>query len=146
MFGNGFGRFRKRYRVLQSQICELEKELDFLENSLHSTKWKGYNYGPIKYYAERYANCEDTHEKERVLSVCEKLDSVIEEFDMFIENEYAPKVFDYYSVKKPKVTRISTDEVYGWEEAFGKSFEDLDKSLRHSLVGLVEEPGRYGFS
>jgi len=39
--------------------------------------------------------------------------------------------------------RVRTGEEVSWDEAFGNDFCKVSKSLRHSLVGLVEEPGRY---
>ena len=60
-----------------------------------------------------------------------------------IENEYALAVFDKFSKIKPDLIRIKTGEVVSWEDGFGSDFDKISKSLRHSLVGLVEEPGRY---
>ena len=39
--------------------------------------------------------------------------------------------------------RVNTGEEIDWDEAFGQDFEKISKSLRHSLVGLVEKPGQY---
>ena len=61
----------------------------------------------------------------------------------YIEGEYAEAVFSYFVRKKPALIRIHTGEEYSWEEAFGESFEKVSKSLRHSLVGLVQGGGRY---
>ena len=68
-----------------------------------------------------------------------------EKIDSFIENEYAKAVYKEYSKKKPQLIRISTGETVEWNQAFGDDFESINKSLRHSLVGLVEEHARYRF-
>ena len=70
-------------------------------------------------------------------------DKLANEIDNFIEGEYSEAVFNYYKEKKPTLIRSSTDEKYTWDQAFPESFEDVSKSLRHSLVGLVEGGGRY---
>ncbi len=61
----------------------------------------------------------------------------------FIENEYAFAVYERYCKSKPNLIRVKTGEVVSWDEGFGSDFDKISKSLRHSLVGLVEEPGRY---
>ena len=70
-------------------------------------------------------------------------DKLVGEIDNFNEGEYSEAVFNYYKEKKPTLIRNSTDEEYTWDQAFSESFEDVSKSLRHSLVGLVEGGGRY---
>ena len=79
----------------------------------------------------------------------EEIDADINELSdriaAFIENEYALAVFEKYSKEKPNLIRIKTGEIVSWDDAFGSDFENVSKSLRHSLVGLVEEPGRYRF-
>lgn len=62
---------------------------------------------------------------------------------LFIENEYALAVFEEFNKTRPELIRVKTGETVTWEEGFGTDFEKISKSLRHSLVGLVEEPGRY---
>lgn len=69
--------------------------------------------------------------------------SLDERINSLIENEYASAVYDKYNAEKPVLIRIKTGEEIPWDEAFGKDFANISKSLRHSLVGLVEEPGRY---
>lgn len=65
--------------------------------------------------------------------------------DEFIEGEYANAVYEKFRNKKPKLIRIKTGDEVSWDDAFGTDFEAISKSLRHSLVGLVEEPGKYRF-
>lgn len=79
---------------------------------------------------------------ERVLPGSE-LDTFISEIDSFIENDYANAVFQYFAKKQPDLIRIKTGEVVSWDDAFGTDFDNVTKSLRHSLVGLVEGDGRY---
>ncbi len=71
------------------------------------------------------------------------LDAIIEEINQYIEGPYAEAVFSYYKEKNPQLVRIQTGEEFSWQEAFGENFGDVSKSLRHSLVGLVEGGGRY---
>jgi hypothetical protein len=73
------------------------------------------------------------------------LDEISKEIDRFIENDYAFAVFEIYRKKKPQLVSVSSGEKISWDDAFGDSFDDISKSLRHSLVGLVESPGRYKF-
>lgn len=75
--------------------------------------------------------------------IAHELDKISVDIDDFIENEYAQAVFEYYNKKKPTLVRIRTDEKYAWEEAFGSEFDRIEKTLKHSLVGLVENTGRY---
>jgi len=75
----------------------------------------------------------------------EVVDKKIEEIENFITNVYAKSIFDKYSKKKPKLICKKTDEVIDWEEAFGSEYDKISKSLRHSLVGLIEGGGRYRF-
>ena len=72
-----------------------------------------------------------------------EMDKMSEKITNFIENDYAQAVFAHYYDKKPMLIRVRTGEEVSWDEAFGNDFCKVSKSLRHSLVGLVEEPGRY---
>ena len=76
-------------------------------------------------------------------NVNQEIDTLSDLIDSYIENEYSRAVFDEYSKKKPDLIRIKTGEIIKWDVAFGYEFENVTKSLRHSLVGLVELPGRY---
>lgn len=67
------------------------------------------------------------------------------EIDRYIEEEYSAAVFSYYQPKAPDLITIQNGEVITWEKAFGHDFRNVSKSLRHSLVGLVEGEGRYKF-
>lgn len=68
-----------------------------------------------------------------------------QEIDEFIENVYARDVFEKFSKRKPTLVRNKTGEVVTWEMAFGTNFDEISRSLRHSLVGLIEGDGRYRF-
>lgn len=74
-----------------------------------------------------------------------EMDKMSEKNTNFIENDYAQAVFAHYYDKKPMLIRVRTGEEVSWDEAFGNDFCKVSKSLRHSLIGLVEEPGRYVF-
>ena len=73
------------------------------------------------------------------------LDDLSIQIFAFIEDEYAKAVYEEYNKRKPDLIRIHTGEVVKWNDAFGDDFDEISRSLRHSLVGLVEEPGRYRF-
>ena len=79
----------------------------------------------------------------------EKLNREIEDLSVhirsLIENDYSQAVFNAYKDEKPPLIRILTGETVTWDDAFGDDFEKISRSLRHSLVGLVEDPGRYRF-
>ena len=103
---------------------------------------------PFKKYRKQLA---EMYEKKAKLLPAEgsqilpgsEVDKLVGEIDNFIEGEYSEAVFNYYKNKKPALIRDSTDEIFTWDQAFPESFEDVSKSLRHSLVGLVEGGGRY---
>ncbi len=66
-----------------------------------------------------------------------------EQIKELVEGRYSEEVFYYYKKKKPTLIECHTGKEVSWENAFGGSFESVSKSLRHSLVGLVEGGGRY---
>lgn len=72
-----------------------------------------------------------------------ELDLIITEIDELVEGCYSEAVFRHYKDKQPTLIRIMTGEKVSWDDAFGDSFDKLPKSLRHSLVGLVEGGGKY---
>ncbi|WP_026518620.1 hypothetical protein [Butyrivibrio sp. MC2021] len=101
-------------------------------------------YNERSLLTERYENAaerEDGKAETRALSKdITRLDA---EIDNLIENDYAEAVFNEYCKEKPDLTRVYTGETVSWDDAFGSDFEAISKSLRHSLVGLVEDPGKY---
>ena len=146
MFGcSELKKCKKHLRELKAAREVAESKLERMEAEYRSKGWDGYNTDAVSRFADRYAKCPDCKEKIDIIAACNELDAAYEAIDAFVENEYAAEVFRVYSKKKPKLIRISTDEVYTWEDAFGISFEQIEKGLRHSLVGLVEEPTRYRF-
>ncbi len=136
---------KKQLAEMKSKEEKADNKLEKLENQYGSKEWAGYDTGNVARLSDRYKNCAESDEKDKIVATCEELDSLSSTIDSFIENEYALEVFKVYSKKKPKLVRISTDEVYSWDDAFGTSFDKIEKGLRHSLVGLVEEPTRYRF-
>ena len=70
-------------------------------------------------------------------------DKKIEEIDIFVENVYAKDIFEKYQKKRPKLIRRKDNQTVSWDEAFGDDFNKVSKSLRHSLVGLIEGGGKY---
>ncbi|MCR5092974.1 MAG: hypothetical protein K6B72_03275 [Lachnospiraceae bacterium] len=81
--------------------------------------------------------------RDRIERIAAERNALSDKINALIETEYAKAVFDEYKEKKPNLVRIRTGEIVDWNTAFGDDFESISKSLRHSLVGLVEEPGRY---
>ena len=73
----------------------------------------------------------------------DEFDLIDAQINELIEGKYAEEVFRYYQKKQPTLIRIHTGEEVSWQDAFGDSYEAVSKSLRHSLVGLVEGGGRY---
>lgn len=146
MFGcSEIKRCKKTLADLRQKEEKAESQLERTEKKYSSREWPGYFTGSVKRYEERYLQCAPSEERDIIIGLCNELDAASSQIDDFIENEYALAVFTQYSKKRPKLIRISTDEVYEWEAAFGTDFSKIEKGLRHSLVGLVEEPTRYRF-
>jgi len=114
MFGNPFKKYQKKCRRLEVQEYNLSSRIDNIPHG--------------------------TDEFERVT---QDLKTLRDEIDIFIENEYAECVFNYYSKKQPKLVESSSGAVVSWSDIFGNSFAELSKNLRHALVGLVEDYGQY---
>ena len=74
-----------------------------------------------------------------------ELKLICAEIKTFLCDVYARRVFEVYNVKKPKLVRRLTKEVFTWDEAFGSDFSKIPASLRESLVGLVKGSGKYKF-
>ena len=105
-------------------------------------------FSPFKKYKKElsslYAKKHEIENRDNYhMSPGDEMDQLISQIDALIEGDYAKAVFDYYKEKAPLLIRIRTGEEISWKEAFGDSFDDVSKSLRHSLVGLVEGDGRY---
>ncbi len=102
---------------------------------------------PIKKCKKEYARL--LKRKHEILSTNETLanskefDYIDNQINELIEGKYSEEVFRYYSKKKPVLIRIHTGEEISWADAFGDSFESVSKSLRHSLVGIIEGGGKY---
>ena len=91
----------------------------------------------------RHKNCGDCDKAAELKKLAVEVDKAGADIDKYIEDEYAVAVFAYYNKKKPELVRVRTDETYTWEDAFGSDFTKYDKALKHSLVGLVENTGRF---
>ncbi len=72
-----------------------------------------------------------------------ELNSINKQINEFIETEYGEAVFRHFEHIRPVLVRIHTGEEVTWNEAFGCSFEEITKSQKHSLVGLIEGGGQY---
>ena len=111
-----------------SKLKKLSKELKKLYSQKHDL-------------TRKYEDALSYGEKAEQISM--DLEELTNRIALFIENEYALAVFEKYSKTRPELIRVKTGETVTWEEGFGTDFDKISKSLRHSLVGLVEEPGRY---
>ena len=138
-----------RFRRLKSQLRDYEKqkekayaELGEAVDCQRCGVCNQYNNGKVKKHVERFANCSCV-ESEKLKDVAARIDRIEAEVDEFVENKYAYEVFQYYSQKEPKLIRNTDEEVVSWKEAFGDKFDEIPKSLKNSLVGLVEKYGRY---
>lgn len=105
-------------------------------------------FSPFKQYQKQlsalYKRKHDLEsENEEAAKPGSELYELMNEIDQFIEGEYSEAVFSYYVEKKPTLIRVQTGEEVTWEAAFGTKYDDVLKSLKHSLVGLVEGGGRY---
>ena len=74
-----------------------------------------------------------------------KYDKVVEELNKLEEGEYSKAIFDVLNEEKPDLIRNRTGEVISWDDAWGGTYDNISKSLRHSLVALLEGGGRYRF-
>lgn len=114
MFLNPFIKYSKKYKEMYDQLFKLQDLL--AEENTDSIKAKELSYS---------------------------VDKLMCEIDTFVEEEYAKKVFDVYRNKKPELVFVVDGRIVGWTDAFGEDFEKIPKTLRHSLIGLVEGSGRY---
>lgn len=114
MFRKPFKKYQQHYNKLYAQLYRLQEQLDEVETG-------------------------SSRAKQLDVEIC----NVNEEISGFVENTYALAVFEYYKKKQPELIRVSTGEQMTWDAAFGSSFEAVSRTLRHSLVGLVEGDGRY---
>ena len=105
----------------KSPFKQLKKELAELYKKKHLLESEDMNQGHIR----------------------EELDRVSADIEELIEGRYAEEVFQYYLKSRPILIRIRTGEEISWNDAFGESYDEITKSQKHSLVGLVENTGRY---
>lgn len=117
--------------IISSQIKKYSKELHALYDEKHKLSQR---------YGDVVESDDNTGEAERINKEIEEVSCKIA---MLIENEYALAVFEKYKKKGPMLIRVNTGEEVPWDEAFGQNYAMVSKSLRHSLVGLVEKPGQY---
>lgn len=138
-----------KFRKLRSQLRDYEKKkgkaYDELERAVDIQSCgicNCYNNGTVKTHVDRFASCNCTKSDE-LKKIAARVDRIEAEADDFAENKYAYEVFLYYSQKKPNLIRNADDEVVSWKEAFGDKFDEVPKTLKQSLIGLVEKFGRY---
>jgi hypothetical protein len=145
MFDNKLKKCGKQLKKLYDEKKACSKAFD---DEMEKAGCSGCRYfirETVKVFADRFNHCQDCANTEHLVKKADALDKKIAEIDSFIENAYAKEVFEFYSAKKPLLIRNSTGATETWEEAFGLEFDNVSNSLRHSLVGLVEENLRYSF-
>ena len=64
-------------------------------------------------------------------------------WDAFIQNVFAPLIFNTFKDKKPKLYNHVKNCFSKWDKLFPKKWEECDNGLRNDLLGLVLEIG-YG--
>ncbi|MBR4256093.1 MAG: hypothetical protein IKQ18_02925 [Clostridia bacterium] len=136
-----FKEYQKNLQKLYDKYGEYEAKYNELADEAGCSSCASYSTG--SYYEGRHRNCGECEKLKDVQAAARELDEISIEVDDYIENTYAPAVFEYYNKKKPTIVRVRTDEKYTWEDAFGSDFSKYDKALKHSLVGLVENTGRF---
>lgn len=131
---------------LQDYYSQKEKANNDWEHSLDKAGCylcERFNDGVVDFFVERHKDCDGCPKQKKMLKLAENVDCINAETEEFILNTYAKAVFDYYSHAKPLLVRGTTGETITWDEAFGIQFDEVPKTLRYSLVGLVEGFGRY---
>lgn len=74
-----------------------------------------------------------------------EIDSLLLEIDCFKKDEYAKMIFEVYSKKKPLLVHRYNGSVIKWEDAFGLDYKKVPDNLIDSLIGLIEDDGKYKF-
>lgn len=145
MFEFSIKKCSKKLAQLYVSKKNIKKKYETLLSKSGCTDCSNYNNGSVDRFLDRFLGCVNCKKLEQMQKVSIELDSIIEEIDDYIENEYALKVYEHYAKKQPDLIRISSGKTESWLEAFGDDFNKISKGLRHSLVGLVEENLRYKF-
>lgn len=142
-FTNPFRKYKKELESLYKKQNQLSEQLEEMIGEANCGGCKSYDSGTVKYHADRFKKCTDCENRDSICKLAQSLDEVLEEINNFIEGNYARSVFEFYSLKEPTLIRRATGEEVAWKQAFGDDFEMVTKSLRHSLVELIEGDGRY---
>lgn len=139
-----FKKYSRRLAELYRKQSESENEWEQLTSRAGCILCPIYDRNCVGTYSGKLVGCCGCSKSDRVIRLGGELDRLEKEIDDFIENDYAQSVYEFYRVGKPDLIRKLTGETVSWEQAFGSGdFGTIEKSLRHSLVGLVEESGRY---
>lgn len=145
MFDLSLKKCSKKLMQLYDSKKKIKKKFETLLSKSGCEECSNYNSGSVDQFTERFSNCSNCKKFKQMQEVSLELDSIIEEIDGYIENEYALEVYEHFAKKQPDLIRISSGKTESWLEAFGDDFNKISKGLRHSLVGLVEENLRYKF-
>lgn len=136
---------KKYLAKLKKQKKLINSKLEAAEESAGCSGCELYNRGSITNYIDRYAKCAKCKGHNKCKELASRLDAICLETDSYIENEYANMVFNVYNSKRPMLYEVYDKKMVSWEEAFINDFDKIPKTLRHSLVGLIEGEGRYKF-
>ena len=136
-------KYKKQLAKLKADKKAINDELYSLEEKAGCANCKMYNRGKVSSLADRYKSCSNCKGSTKCKKVASELEKIKFDIDNYIENEYAKMVFELYSAKKIKLYEKYDKKYLTWEEAFGNDFDKVSKTLRHSLVGLIEGEGRF---
>ena len=137
-----FRRFRTKLRDMEKRKEKAYEQLEQMTDTVGCGKCDCYDASTVREFVDRFATC-NCDKRSLLIESAAKADQTQAEVSSFLENEYAAEVFRYYSSRQPDLIRKSTGDVVTWKEAFGEDFNNVPKTLRYSLVGLVEGSGRY---
>ena len=103
-------------------------------------------YNKLQELCEKASNLfDDAKTDKQKQSAKNKMKEAEKEYADFVEEEYSLFVFNHYSKKEPDLINRYTNEKCSWKQAFGSDFNKISKIVRHSLVGLIENSGKYKF-
>ena len=132
---------KEYHRLLDKKSKLRNKYYDIIDES-ECESCDCYNSGNVRFLKDRFSRCIKCPNLERINCVCSEIDNCINEVDEFIKR-YSKIVFDYFSDKKPVLVIRKSGKKISWDEAFGYDYYSLSNEDVISLIGLIEEEGKY---